>query len=145
MIGTVPAPTPSTFAARFADAAETLVGTPFRLHGHGVAGGLDCVGLAACALALCGQTVRAPRNYGLRNATIAGLLQFAPDNGFTAVADDAAVQRGDLILVSPGPAQHHLIIALDPVMIIHAHASLRRVVIQPAQPDWPPLRRWRLI
>ena len=133
----------SLSAHRFADAAEGLAGTPFRLHGRTPASGLDCVGLVACALERCGWAVHVPRTYGLRNRTIAGLLRFAPDNGCITVTSGLP-RRGDLMLVSPGPAQHHLMIALKAPLIIHAHAGLRRVVIQPAQPDWPLLRHWRL-
>lgn len=133
-----------TPAHRFADAAAGLAGTPFRLHGRSIVGGLDCVGLVACALQQCGQMVRAPGPYGLRNRRVDGLLHLAADNGFAAVAE-GPLRRGDLMLFTPGPAQHHLAIAHDAASMIYAHAGLRRVVIQPIQPDWPLLRQWRLV
>jgi cell wall-associated NlpC family hydrolase len=55
---------------RVAAAALALVGTPFRLHGRDPLTGLDCVGLAACALTMAGLTTQPPRRYALRNASI---------------------------------------------------------------------------
>ena len=124
---------------QFAANAEALVGTRFRLGGRDPAAGLDCVGLAAWAL---GPRVVAPHGYALRNSTIACHLQFAARAGFSPVG--GAISRGDLILVTPGPAQHHLLIALAPARFVHAHAGLRRVVVHAGAAPWPLLRHWRL-
>ena len=130
----------------FAQAAESLVGIRFRLFGRDTAYGLDCVGLVAAALARSGRSVSAPTGYGLRNADIAEFLPFATLAGLKPCDSDPI--RGDVLLLRPGPAQHHLAIATAPDMIVHAHAGLRRIVSQPLptapEPATPILRAWRL-
>lgn len=131
-------PAPDAFAA----AAEGLVGTRFRLHGRDPRFGLDCVGLVAAALERCGGPARAPTGYALRQSDIAAHLPFAPIAGFLPASGPA--RRGDLLLLRPGPAQYHLAIARDAVGIVHAHAGLRRVVVQPLAPAQSIARLWRL-
>ena len=126
--------TPDQFAA----AAEALLGAPFRLGGRDPATGIDCVGLVACALG----GVEAPMGYALRNSDIAAHLAFAVRAGFTVAAGPVA--RGDLILAVPGPAQHHLLIALGTHRCVHAHAGLRRVALHVGPLPWPEAARWRL-
>ncbi|MFA9200910.1 MAG: NlpC/P60 family protein [Cypionkella sp.] len=128
--------------ARLAEAAEALVGAPFRLHGRDPASGLDCVGVIAAALAACGRAVPAPHGYGLRNRSIAPWLMLAERAGLAETA--APLAPGDAVLARPGPGQHHLLIALAGGRFVHAHAGLRRVVVQPGPLPWPELRRWRL-
>jgi cell wall-associated NlpC family hydrolase len=130
-------------ADRFATAAEELVGVPFRLHGRSRASGLDCVGLVACALTASGRAATAPAGYALRNSGIDRHLPFASRNGFREAS--GPILRGDLLLVAPGPAQHHLLVASNAGSFVHAHAGLRRVVCQPAPLAWPALHHWRLI
>ena len=125
---------PDLFAAR----AEALVGTPFRLHGRELEHGLDCVGLVS--LALGGSP--APTGYGLRNSSIERHLAFVARSGFHAAA--GAPIRGDLLLVDPDPAQHHLLIAAGRGRFIHAHAGLRRVAIHEGALGWPIAGHWRL-
>ena len=127
--------------ADLARAAEALVASPFRLHGRDPATGLDCVGVAGAAFAACGQPVAEPEGYGLRNRSVDGWLDFAGPAGL--VECDSA-EPGDILLVRSGPAQHHLLIALDGERFVHAHAGLRRVVIQPGPLPWSVERRWRL-
>lgn len=122
----------------FAVAAEALLGTPFRLGGRDPATGLDCVGLVACALG----GADAPSGYALRNSAIDCHLAFAGNAGFVAAPGPG--ERGDLILAVPGPAQHHLLIALGPRRYVHAHAGLRRVVLHRGPLPWPERARWRL-
>lgn len=126
-------------ADAFAAAAEALLGAPFRLGGRDPATGIDCVGLVACAL---GPGVTAPRGYGLRNSDIARHLSLVARAGFAPAA--GAISRGDLILAVPGPAQHHLLIALAPDRFIHAHAGLRRTVLHAGPLPWREQGRWRL-
>ena len=132
--------------AAFATAAEDLVGVPFRLFGRDPAFGLDCVGLVAAALARSGHVVSAPSGYGLRNADIAPFLPFAAKAGLIPCQGDR--ERGDVLLMKPGPAQHHLAIATGPNLVVHAHAGLRRIVLQPFDigpaSDAAILRAWRL-
>lgn len=125
---------------RFAARAEALAGARFRLGGRDPDHGLDCVGVVACAL---GPDARAPAGYALRNASIARHLHCLAEAGF-APAGCGDHRRGDLILVQPGPAQHHLLVALGGAAFVHAHASLRRVVIHRGQLPWPEFARWRL-
>lgn len=127
---------------RFAAAACALVGTRFRLHGRTPAEGLDCVGLVACALAASGRAVRAPAGYGLRNSTIEPHLTLAEANGFAPA--DGPAKRGDLLLVATGPGQHHLTVVSGENKFVHAHAGLRKIVIQPGPLPWAVLHRWRL-
>lgn len=124
-------------ADAFAAAAEGLLGAPFRLGGRDPAAGLDCVGLVACAL-----EAEAPEGYALRNSCIARHLAFAERAGF--VAATGPVMRGDLVLTSPGPAQHHLLVALGRDRFVHAHAGLRRVALHHGPLPWPERARWRL-
>ena len=44
--------------------------------------------------------------------TITRHLQFAARAGFVSVA--GAIRLGDLLLTVPGPAQHHLLVAVGP-------------------------------
>jgi cell wall-associated NlpC family hydrolase len=129
-------------AERLARAAEDLVGAPYRLHGRDPRTGLDCVGVAAAALDACGRLKRAPAGYAMRNRSIAPLLALAEDNGL-AVAEGRLV-GGDILLVRPGAGQHHLLVAVSGERFVHAHAGLRRVVMQPGPLPWPVENRWRL-
>lgn len=123
---------------QLAAAAEALVGAPFRLHGRDPAIGLDCVGVVLAALG----TTTDLRGYGLRNRSIAPFLELAAASGFAP--HDGPTERGDLVLVRPGPGQHHLLIATASDRFVHAHAGLRRVVLQPGPLPWPIERAWRL-
>ncbi|UIP07143.1 peptidoglycan endopeptidase [Erythrobacter sp. SDW2] len=122
--------------------ARTLIGSRFRLHGRDPATGLDCVGVVAACLKAAGRPIRVPPVYGLRNTDIAPLLGLSE----RADAKSGALpcQSGDILLVWPGPAQHHLLLAAGPHSFIHAHATLRRVVETPFPAPWPIERHWRL-
>lgn len=124
-------------------AAEELMGTPFRLHGRDPARGLDCVGLVAAALQAAGRPARAPTGYRLRQLDPGPLLDAAEASGLGLVA--GAVQPGDVLLVRPGPAQLHLVIAGADGSFVHTHAGLGRVVRTPAPLPWPIERHWRLL
>jgi cell wall-associated NlpC family hydrolase len=128
--------------AALAAAAERLVGTPFRLQGRDPAHGLDCVGLVAASLAAIGQPSCAPAGYRLRQPAIARYLAAAAGCGLAAAA--GPVEPGDVLLVRPGPAQHHLVIAATTGGFVHAHAGLGRVVLTPAPLAWPVAHHWRL-
>lgn len=124
---------------QFAQAAEALLGAPFRLGGRDPATGIDCVGLVACAL---GPGVEAPQGYGLRNSAIEHHLAFVDRAGFLPAT--GAIQRGDLVLAVPGPAQLHLLVTLTPERFVHAHAGLRRTVLHAGPLPWAERARWRL-
>ena len=93
-----------------AQAAQNLIGSPFRLHGRNRETGLDCIGVVGAALAGCGRPVRWPEGYRLRNSGIARWMEFAGINGLQSCTGN--IRRGDVLLTRPGPAQHHLLIAL---------------------------------
>ncbi len=122
-------------------AASRFIGAPFRLHGRSPATGLDCVGLVAASLEAVGRPVRAPQSYGLRNSDISAMLAHALISGFQDI--DGPVRAGSILMVAPGPAQYHLLIAEHSGSFIHAHAGLRRVVRMPGPLGWPILRHWR--
>jgi cell wall-associated NlpC family hydrolase len=129
-------------AAGLADAAEAFMGVRFRLHGRDPATGLDCVGLVAASLRAIGLTAQEPRGYRLRNASIAGWLDTVSQSGLVPV--HGPVRRGDVLLISPGPAQHHLIIAQGRGWVIHAHSGLGRVVSEPVTAPLKAVAHWRL-
>lgn len=126
----------------FAEAAEKLVGCPFRLHGRKPASGLDCVGLVLCALDNAGLHAVAPPHYGLRNASCERQFATIPANGFAPVK--ARIECGDLLVVHPGPAQWHLLVVTSANHFVHAHAGLRKVVRSPLPAPWSIEQRWRL-
>ncbi len=128
--------------AELADAAAAYAGVPFRLQGRDPAQGLDCIGLLEAALAAKGRTVVFAHGYALRNIDISGLVPAPESCGFTAVTD--AVQPGDVLLLRPGPAQLHLVIATADGTFVHAHAGLRRVVIQPGPLPGELIEHWRV-
>ena len=104
--------------------------------------GLDCVGLVLAALEVVGRRVRVPP-YRLRMSEIGSLVTGASDAGL--VEASGPPRPGDVLLVRPGPAQHHLVIAASLGGFVHAHAGLRRVVLTPAPLPWTEERRWRLL
>lgn len=128
-------------AERFATEAERLEGTRFRLHGRAPDTGLDCAGLVACALEKAGGPRAILPPYRLRNLTLAPFEAAARNCGFVEAA--GKVLRGDLLLFTPGPDQQHLVVALESNRFVHAHAGLRRVVVQSALPAWRTLAHWR--
>lgn len=110
------------------------IGAKFRLHGRSVAGGLDCVGLAGLVYG-----VAVPRGYCLRSGDAEAVVAGVAAAGLVRVADRRA---GDLVLFRAGPGQLHL--GIDGgESVIHADASLRRVVERPGLAPWPELMRWR--
>lgn len=128
--------------AALAQAAESLTGCPFRLHGRDPVTGLDCLGVVLAALAVIGRHVPFVGDYALRMRSIAALTDNARTLGFTAA--EGARQAGDVILFAPGCHQYHLGIATDDGALIHAHAGLRRVVCAPQPAEWDAIGQWRL-
>lgn len=129
-------------AGQLALAAETLMGSPFRLHGRDPATGIDCVGVVILSLRTIGICVDRLPGYALRQMGYDVPEQVIEQAGFRAAR--GAALPGDLLLVRPGPAQLHLVIAARGNCAIHAHAGLGRVVATPLPLPWPILRKWRL-
>lgn len=126
----------------FAKAAETLIGSPFRLRGRDPATGIDCIGLVHCALVAIGKAPPPLPRYTLRNAAIDELLDLLPSAGF--VTSEGALRSGELCLFKPSPAQFHLAIAHSSQSLVHAHAGLGRVVASPINALPAIQQRWRL-
>lgn len=114
--------------------ARRAIGAKFRLHGRTIDDGLDCVGLAGLAYA-----AQVPRGYSLRSGDPAQVIAGIAAAGLARAGD---VRAGDLVLFRAGPGQLHLAIQSEDG-VIHADASLRRVVERPGAPPWPELMRWR--
>lgn len=131
----------SAVGAAIAGHARTLVGSRYRLQGRDPHKGLDCVGVVLCCLDAAGRSLAFPATYGLRAPDIAPLLALGEAAGAARVS--GRPEPGDILLVRPGPAQHHLIVALGAAGFVHAHASLRRVVETPFPSLWPVLCHWR--
>lgn len=122
--------------------AIALIGTRFRLHGRDRHTGVDCVGLVAVALAAAGASPVAPQGYQLRNMSIGRWLGYAQRSGLSLVRDE--IEPGDVMLLGLSSVQHHLVIAVSESEMVHAHAGLRRVVLQQLVPPTSILARWRL-
>lgn len=127
---------------RLAQAAEGLLGAPFRLHGRDPATGIDCIGLVLLALQGAGHPTPALPRYAIRSAgevDVAGPLLRC---GFVPVQEIA--RPGDLLVVRPGPGQVHILLAARSARAIHAHAGLGKVVETPLPLPWPIQGHWRL-
>ena len=128
--------------AALATAARALVGTRFVLNGRDPATGLDCLGVLDRALDAIGQAADLPRGYSLRCRGDMGAAHIALAAGLRTAA--GTIAEGDVLLVRCSPVQLHLIIALDTMRVVHAHAGLRRVVISRLAPAWEVAGHWHL-
>jgi cell wall-associated NlpC family hydrolase len=126
-----------TRAARIVAAARATIGARFRPHGRDPALGLDCVGVAAWALAAGGWRGRVPAGYALA----AGAAAVTPEMLAGLVMCDGAA-AGDLLLCRAAGGLH-LAIRTE-AGVVHADAGLRRVVERPGAPPWPVLAAYRL-
>lgn len=127
--------------AELAAAAEGLVGSRFRLHGRGGAGGLDCIGLFVAAMAAIDRPVTVPSGYPLRLNRLDCWLPDPAGYGFAPAKPPFL--PGDVIMLQPGPAQFHLAIAARDGGWVHAHAGLRCVIHSPALPEGRLVKHWR--
>lgn len=129
-------------ADALASAAEALAGTRFRLHGRDQATGLDCLGVLAASLAAIGRPAPVPRDYALRQRALPALGEIAAACGFEP--SGPPVRPGDALLARVAVCQWHLLLAVSGGRFVHAHAGLRRVVVQPGPLPWPVAEHWRL-
>ena len=125
--------------AVFAEAAASLIGVRFRLHGRDPATGLDCVGVVAEAMRRSGTEPVVPAGYRLRTVSVSGLLPFAQANRF----EPAEPSEADVVLVMVSPIQQHLVIRTSGGFI-HAHAGICRVTFLPGALPWPIARGWQV-
>lgn len=121
-----------------AEAALSLVGTPFRLHGRSTATGLDCVGVVAEAMRRAGYEADIPQGYSLRSVDLARWLGHAKRSQLTAVDGD-----GDVVLCRTNPVQPHLLVCVADGFV-HAHAGLGKVTYLQGALPWPAVMQWRL-
>lgn len=128
--------------ASLADAASRFIGVRFQLNGRDPRRGLDCIGLIACSLEVIGEKPVVPEGYSLRNSDPSRWFNCAELSGFER--ESGPFEAGDVLLIKPGPGQHHLMIAANQRDVIHAHAGLRRVVRQPIVSATKFLAHWRL-
>lgn len=122
-----------------ADAAMSLVGVRFRLHGRDPATGLDCVGVVAEAMRRAGIEPVVPAGYRLRSTSVIGLLPFAKANHFEPVA----LADADVALAMVNPVQPHLAVSAADGFV-HAHAGIGRVTFLPGALPWPVAGSWRV-
>ena len=130
-------------ALALARAAESLVGTPFRLRGRDRQSGLDCIGLVSMALGMAGREVPSLPRYTLRNLDVARFARLVSAIGLVEAPGPSAA--GDIALLRPSAAQYHLAIVGFSGSMIHAHAGLRKVVASPPPLPWRAETRWRLL
>jgi hypothetical protein len=127
---------------RLGEAALRLAGCPFRLHGRDPATGLDCVGVVFASLAAIGRSPVAPVGYRLRNLTIDHWLDLAERSELEL--SPGPVGADEVLLMTLGYGQHHLMITTWPNKVIHAHAGLRRVVCHRRDPANCISAKWRI-
>lgn len=114
--------------------ALALVGTRFRLHGRDPATGLDCIGLVSASTGVPART-----GYSLRGGDPREVETALRAAGFFRVA---AAMPGDVVLSRPGPGQLHMGVS-SATGVVHADATLRRVVERPGAPEGEILGIWR--
>ncbi len=131
-------PCPASLIASF---AKSQIGVPFRLHGRSADVMLDCVGLVEVALKTAGYVVCIPAAYSLRGDFAVLASECLADSGLKRQISNE-ILNGDIVLVQCGPAQNHLMIAVDGGFV-HAHAGLRKIVFTPGESIWPILQIWR--
>ena len=114
----------------------------FRLHGRDPATGLDCIGVLCAAMSAIGRPVALPNGYRLRSTRQDGLEELAEKCGFSVA--NSAIQAGDVVMTRCSPCQFHLLVAIDGQRFVHAHARLKRVVIEAGPLTSPVVGHWRL-
>lgn len=118
--------------------ARMLVGLKFRPQGRDPRVGLDCVGLVLCTFRLASDLVR--KNYRICGPNCAE-AQKSLSRIFTEIGPDSAV-AGDVLLFRLRRERAHLAISCGK-SIVHADASLRRIVETPIPLEWPVVAAFR--
>jgi cell wall-associated NlpC family hydrolase len=118
--------------------AWMLVGAKFRPQGRNPLTGLDCVGVVLWVFGIPQDLVR--RDYRLRGAYRAE-IEIAMQRWFSPI-DPHQLGAGDVALFTIRESQSHLAISCGR-SLIHADASLRRVVEVPMPVRWPLIAAFR--
>lgn len=116
--------------------ARGMIGVRFRPQGRNVASGLDCVGLVAAAAGV----DEVPVGYPLRGGSPERLAAELRAVGFRPRRN---LRAGDVLVLRAGVEQLHLGIWSGDGLV-HADATLRRVVERPGPLPWPVLGIWRI-
>lgn len=125
--------------ADFVAAVKALVGTPVKHRGRLAGCGLDCVGVPIAALAACGVRLPEPEPYP--QIPGAGALEDHLRRHADVVGDE---MPGDvLVLLWKGEARH-VAIDVGDGLIVHARASMHRVVCEPMSRAHRVAARWRM-
>lgn len=124
-----------TAASDVVERARALIGTRFRPQGRDAGAGLDCVGVAAFAVA----ARQGRSDYRLRGGSLEALEAELAGAGLVRAENMAA---GDVLVMRSGPEQLHLGVWTG-ASLVHADAGLRRVVERPGPPPWPVCGAWR--
>jgi cell wall-associated NlpC family hydrolase len=115
---------------------------PYRAGGRDPVTGLDCLGVVAASLASAGWHAQLPLRGPLRQRASFDAARIAQDAGL--VNATSGIIPGDILLLRCSSTQRHLLIATDAQQFVHAHASLRRVVLSVLDPAWRFAAHWRL-
>ncbi len=128
--------------AALAEAARALVGVPYMRDGRDPTIGLDCLGVIGAALAAIGHRPALPVRSTLRRRDLPDVALIARDAGLLCATGEPV--EGDVLLVRCAPLQWHALVTVGEARFVHAHATLRRVVLGPADPAWTLAAHWRL-
>lgn len=128
---------------QIAQRAHALVGCAFKLHGRNPDVGIDCVGVVSIALAARCDPLVVPRDYAIRGDYVERIFAIFDRDCFGPVLDGSS-RPGDIVLCRPACGQLHFAV-IAPGGAVHAHASLRRVVLTPLPLPWPIVGQWRYI
>jgi cell wall-associated NlpC family hydrolase len=118
--------------------ARSLAGVKFRPQGRDPATGLDCVGVLLWTFGIASELVR--RNYRVRGAHRSEIEQTI-QRWFAPIECDQ-LRPGDVALFTIAASQSHLAISCGS-SLIHADASLRKVVETPMPGGWALTRAFR--
>ena len=128
--------------AELASAPESLLDTPFKLHGRNAQSGVDCVGVLLIALRTLGIRIVEPPSYSLRNICVRRQVAAARYNELEEVS--GPISLGDVLLLKISAVQFHLGIVSRGNTIVHAHAGLGRVVVSSLTDAYVIENHWRI-
>jgi cell wall-associated NlpC family hydrolase len=124
----------------FVDLVRAMVATPFHHQGRVPGVGIDCAGVVVCAAQAVGIEVADQQGYS-RIPSGGQFLAAVKEHCEQIAADD--VRPGDLMMFSWRTEPQHLavVVAMDPMSIVHAHQQVGGVVEHEVDNAW--WRRFR--